>query len=159
MIPLQTCKSAEWDSPHDGFRLFWIWPRDLTHTGQHDSWIYVIGTDTVLAQFDCHRPSDLIHGSFRCAICRMIGYGSLESWKQLIKCKLQHGPVIVILSRPLDLTYPDWCKTCLIFVDFFFKRSLAYHSCTIVLLDMTALSSCMVGGTSCCCDKYYNRYI
>jgi len=78
-IPLQTCKSAEWNSSHDGSRFFWIRPRDLTHTGQHDSWVYVIGTDTVLAQFDCHSPSDLVHGSFRCTICRMIGYGSLES--------------------------------------------------------------------------------
>jgi len=101
-IPLQTCKSAEWDSSHDGSRFFWIRPRDFTHTGQHDSWIYVIGTDTVLAQFDGHRPSDLIHGSFRCTICRMIGYSSLESWKQLMKRKLHQSPVILL--RPPDLT-------------------------------------------------------
>ncbi|KAE9524593.1 hypothetical protein AGLY_014643 [Aphis glycines] len=74
----QTCKSAQWDSSHYGSRFFWIRPRDFSHTGQHHSWIYVIGTDTVFAQFDCHRSSYLIHGSFRRTICRMIGYGSLR---------------------------------------------------------------------------------
>lgn len=95
--PLQTCKSAEWDSSHYRFRFFWIWPRDFTHTSQHDSWIYVIGTDTVFSQFDCHSPSNLIHCSFWCTICRMIGYGSLESWNR-IKCKLRH-PIIKLLQN------------------------------------------------------------